>query len=98
MYGGCKIDYSGNDVTPDTFVKVLTGDTTGLRNTTNGEAKVLKSTSKSKVFVNFVDHGGAGPRAGSHTRRALLARPLRHARRPFARGQGRTYRSGIGRG
>ena len=30
VYEGCKIDYSGKKVTPETFVKVLTGDTTGL--------------------------------------------------------------------
>lgn len=51
VYAGCVIDYSGDDVTPENFVAVLTGDdTTGK--------KVLKSTSKSRVFVNFVDHGG----------------------------------------
>eukprot|EP00908_Phaeocystis_cordata_P017978 Transcript_29354.p1 GENE.Transcript_29354~~Transcript_29354.p1 ORF type:complete len:480 (+),score=243.02 Transcript_29354:190-1629(+) len=64
VYEGCKIDYSGKKVTPETFVKVLTGDTTGLDDTNstdpNKKAKVLKSTSKSKVFVNFVDHGGVG--------------------------------------
>jgi len=53
VYEGCKIDYSGKMVTPDTFTKVLTGDATGL----NG-GKVLASTATSKVFVNFVDHGG----------------------------------------
>jgi len=53
VYAGCNIDYSGTDVTPETFVKVLTGDQTA-----NG--KVLESTEKSRVFVNFVDHGGVG--------------------------------------
>ncbi|KAL1527885.1 hypothetical protein AB1Y20_009261 [Prymnesium parvum] len=53
VYAGCVIDYSGTQVTPETFTKVLTGDATGL----NG-GKVLKSTSSSRVFVNFVDHGG----------------------------------------
>mgnify|MGYP006124253951 CR=1 FL=1 len=28
VYAGCNIDYSGTDVTPETFVKVLTGDQT----------------------------------------------------------------------
>ena len=36
-------------VTPETFTKVLTG--------LNG-GKVLNSSKTSKVFVNFVDHGG----------------------------------------
>ena len=53
VYAGCKIDYSGNMVTPETFTKVLTGNSTGL----NG-GKVLNSSKTSKVFVNFVDHGG----------------------------------------
>jgi legumain len=57
VYDGCAIDYSGKEVTPETFVKVLTGDSTGLKGN-NGTAKVLASTDKSRVFVNFVDHGG----------------------------------------
>lgn len=56
VYAGCKIDYKGHEVTPDTFTKVLTGVQDG---TTNGK-KVLKSDSTSRVFVNFVDHGGVG--------------------------------------
>merc|ERR1719456_411185 len=51
VYNGCKIDYKGADVTPENFVKVLTGE---------GSGKVLKSTSADNVFVNFVDHGGVG--------------------------------------
>merc|ERR1711970_1568532 len=51
VYNGCKIDYKGADVTPENFVKVLTG---------TGNGKVLKSTSADNVFVNFVDHGGVG--------------------------------------
>jgi legumain len=55
VYKGCKIDYSGADVTPEVFTKVLTGEATNT-----GSGKVLKSTSSDKVFVNFVDHGGVG--------------------------------------
>jgi len=29
VYNGCKIDYRGADVTPENFVKVLTGDGSG---------------------------------------------------------------------
>jgi len=58
VYEGCIIDYSGKDVTPDTFAKVLTGDSSGLVGV--GSGKVLGSTSNDRVFVNFVDHGGVG--------------------------------------
>jgi legumain len=51
VYAGCKIDYRGHAVTPENFVKVMTGD---------GPGKVLKSTSEDNVFVYFVDHGGVG--------------------------------------
>merc|ERR1712054_206707 len=61
VYKGCKVDYRGGDVTPENFVKVLTG---------TGSGKVLKSTSADNVFVNFVDHGGGGligfPRSTMH--------------------------------
>eukprot|EP01061_Rhynchopus_euleeides_P047555 TRINITY_DN958_c0_g1_i2.p2 TRINITY_DN958_c0_g1~~TRINITY_DN958_c0_g1_i2.p2 ORF type:complete len:426 (+),score=220.20 TRINITY_DN958_c0_g1_i2:55-1332(+) len=57
VYEGVKanLDYTGSEVTADAFVGVLTGNTTK----TKGK-KVLTSTSKDKVFVNFVDHGGVG--------------------------------------
>jgi len=51
VYAGCKKDYTGAQVTPANFVKVLTGDTTA-------PGAVLKSTSEDNVFINFVDHGG----------------------------------------
>jgi len=51
VYKGCKKDYTGAEVTPANFVKVLTGDSSA-----NGP--VLKSTSDDNVFINFVDHGG----------------------------------------
>merc|ERR1711977_390122 len=61
VYKGCKIDYKGGDVTPENFVKVLTGE---------GSGKVLKSTSADNIFVNFIDHGGVGiigfPRTTMH--------------------------------
>ncbi|KAF4650945.1 hypothetical protein FOL47_000767, partial [Perkinsus chesapeaki] len=52
VYKGCKIDYSGKDVTIGNFGAVLTGNAS----TQNG--KVLQSTENDYVFVNFVDHGG----------------------------------------
>mmetsp|Transcript_32313 Transcript_32313/g.58642 ORF Transcript_32313/g.58642 Transcript_32313/m.58642 type:complete len:441 (-) Transcript_32313:159-1481(-) len=51
VYAGCKIDYKGDIVTAELFMKVLTG---------NGSGKVLKSGPEDEVFINFVDHGGAG--------------------------------------
>lgn len=72
VYSGCKIDYSGSMVTPDTFVKVLTGDSAGLNS-----GKVLKSTKKDRVFVNFVDHGGVNiigfPRTTMHAKELVGA-------------------------
>lgn len=51
VYAGCKKDYTGSQVTPANFVKVLTGDS-------SADGAVLKSTSDDNVFINFVDHGG----------------------------------------
>lgn len=53
VYANCKIDYSGDQVTPEIFQKVLMGDD-------SAGGPVLKSTSADRVFVNFVDHGGVG--------------------------------------
>merc|ERR1712072_1625641 len=68
VYAGCKIDYKGDAVTPENFVKVLTG---------TGSGKVLRSTSEDNVFVNFVDHGGVGiigfPRSIMHKSDLLSA-------------------------
>jgi legumain len=80
VYDGCKIDYSGTDVTPDTFVKVLTGDAQGLNGV--GTGKVLKSTKKSRVFINFVDHGGVNiigfPRTTMHAKDLVGALTTMH--------------------
>lgn len=53
VYKGCKKDYTGSQVTPTNFVKVLTGDS-------SAPGPVLKSTSEDNVFINFIDHGGTG--------------------------------------
>jgi len=53
VYDGCKIDYSGNDVTAENVLKVLKGDCTA-------PGPVLKSTKDSKVFFYFADHGAPG--------------------------------------
>ncbi|CAE7241244.1 Lgmn, partial [Symbiodinium sp. CCMP2592] len=54
VYKGCKVDYSGDIVTGQLFMDVLTGNTEGAK------GKVLKSGASDTVFVNFVDHGGPG--------------------------------------
>lgn len=46
------------DVNPETFLKVLQGDSEGLRGV--GSGKVINSGPKDHVFVNFVDHGAPG--------------------------------------
>mmetsp|Transcript_33173 Transcript_33173/g.109656 ORF Transcript_33173/g.109656 Transcript_33173/m.109656 type:complete len:446 (-) Transcript_33173:295-1632(-) len=78
VYAGCKIDYSGAMVTPETFVKVLTGDAAGLDG-----GKVLQSTKLDRVFVNFVDHGGVNiigfPRTTMHARDLVAALKKMHS-------------------
>ncbi|CAJ1386680.1 unnamed protein product [Effrenium voratum] len=54
VYKGCKVDYAGDIVTAELFMDVLTGKAQKVK------GKVLKSTEKDTVFVNFVDHGGPG--------------------------------------
>merc|ERR1719329_1601805 len=53
LYATCgpAIDYRGEDVNPDTFVGILTGE---------GSGKVLGSTENDEVFVFFADHGAPG--------------------------------------
>lgn len=55
VYAGCKIDYKGKDVTPETFLDVLSGKAINY-----GTKKTLKSTSNDNVFVYFSDHGATG--------------------------------------
>lgn len=80
VYDGCVIDYSGDDVTPENFVNVLTGQETAMAGV--GSGKVLKSTKKSRVFVNFVDHGGVNiigfPRTTMHAKDLIGALTTMH--------------------
>jgi legumain len=57
VYAGCKIDYTGKDVTPENFLNILKGNSAGI---SGGNGKVLKTNANSKVFVNFADHGAPG--------------------------------------
>jgi len=58
VYQGVVKDYVGKDVTPDNFLRVLTGDAEGMKGI--GSGKVIASGPKDHVFVNFADHGGPG--------------------------------------
>ncbi|XP_045622223.1 legumain [Procambarus clarkii] len=58
VYKGVPKDYTGKDVTPETFLKVLQGDAEGLKEV--GSGKVLKSGPNDRVFINMVDHGAPG--------------------------------------
>ncbi|OWZ05550.1 Vacuolar-processing enzyme [Phytophthora megakarya] len=55
VYKGCNIDFRGAEVTPETFLNVLTGNSSGAFN-----KKVLQSTGDDRVFINFIDHGSRG--------------------------------------
>jgi len=54
VYEGCKIDYTGADVTAETVQAVLKGDA----KTAGGP--VLETDADSKVFFYFADHGAPG--------------------------------------
>ncbi|KAI6205030.1 Legumain [Aphelenchoides besseyi] len=57
VYQGVKIDYKGEDVTPENFMAILTGNKKAV---SGGNGRVLKSTSADKVFIFFSDHGAPG--------------------------------------
>uniref|UniRef100_A0A1A8FA22 Legumain n=1 Tax=Nothobranchius korthausae TaxID=1143690 RepID=A0A1A8FA22_9TELE len=57
VYKGVPKDYTGEDVTPQNFLAVLTGDSSKVK---GGSGKVLKSGPNDHVFVYFTDHGAPG--------------------------------------
>ncbi|KAA0718170.1 Legumain [Triplophysa tibetana] len=57
VYKGVLKDYIGNDVTPQNFLAVLTGNVSAVK---GGSGKVLKSGPNDHVFVYFTDHGAPG--------------------------------------
>lgn len=59
VYGGCKIDYKGDALSPSLFLHVLLGEEEAVQNI-SGSGKVLKSGPDDRVFINFADHGGTG--------------------------------------
>ena len=48
VYKNCKIDYKGNDVSPQTFLDVLNG-----KEISYGSKKTLKSSSLDNIFVYY---------------------------------------------
>lgn len=58
VYKGVVKDYTGMDVNPDNFLKVLSGDEEGMMGI--GSGRVIKSGKNDNIFVNFVDHGAPG--------------------------------------
>jgi len=81
VYKGCKKDYTGSDVTPETFMAVLTGDAR------RAGGPVLNSTEEDDVFINFADHGAPGlvafPRGTLHARRLLRAFEVMHSKKMY---------------
>ena len=53
VYNADYVDYTGKETNKSNFFKVLLGDT-------SASGPVLGSDENSRVFVYFVDHGGAG--------------------------------------
>uniref|UniRef100_H2Z163 legumain n=1 Tax=Ciona savignyi TaxID=51511 RepID=H2Z163_CIOSA len=58
VYQGVLKDYTGEDVTPSNFLKVITGDKEGLSGIGSGRA--LESGPNDHVFIYFADHGAPG--------------------------------------
>ena len=58
VYNGVEIDYRGEDVTPQNFISVITGDKDAVSGI--GSGRVLESTRDDNVFIYFSDHGADG--------------------------------------
>lgn len=59
VYAGVPKDYTGEDVTAEAFLAVLSGNRSGVAHT-KGSKKVLSPTMLDEVFLYFADHGGPG--------------------------------------
>lgn len=58
---GVPLDYSGAEVSSETFLAVLLGDSEKVAKIApNGTGRVLRSTSEERVFVFYSDHGAPG--------------------------------------
>lgn len=58
VYAGAPKDYTGADVTSETFLAVLAGDAEAVAG--KGSGKVIASGPHDRVFVFYSDHGAAG--------------------------------------
>ncbi|XP_039249067.2 legumain-like [Styela clava] len=58
VYEGVPKDYTGDDVTPENFISVLTGKKNMMKGI--GSGKVIDSGPNDHVFVFFSDHGAPG--------------------------------------
>jgi len=52
IWAGCRLDYTGQNVTAKNFLAVLTGDSV-----TTGGLPVLRSNSQDNIFIYYSDHG-----------------------------------------
>ncbi|WKY10891.1 hypothetical protein Q1695_002889 [Nippostrongylus brasiliensis] len=57
VYQGLKIDYNGSSVTPDNFLNILKGNSSGVK---GGNGRVIESNPNDRIFVFFTDHGAVG--------------------------------------
>lgn len=58
VYKGVPKDYTGDDVTPENFISILTGKKDMMKSI--GSGKVIDSGPNDHVFVFFSDHGAPG--------------------------------------
>jgi len=83
VYEGCKPSYTGKQVNSKNFEAVLTGDSA------TATGPVLQSTSKDKVFINFVDHGGVGliafPEKVYHKKQLMTTLQTMHSKKMYSR-------------
>ncbi|KAI6232026.1 Legumain [Aphelenchoides besseyi] len=57
VYANVKIDYRGDDVTPENFLAILQGQKSKIK---GGNGRVLETNKQDRIFVYFADHGGPG--------------------------------------
>jgi len=58
VYAGLIKDYVGEDVTPENFLKIISGDAKSMKGI--GSGRVLQTGPDDHIFINFVDHGAPG--------------------------------------
>ena len=72
---GCVLDYSGDSVTPENYIAVITGDKAAVK---GGNGRVLTSTADDEVLLVYFDHGNVGI-VGFPNKKALYADQLQAA-------------------